>query len=80
MKVLGTDMNGQPRPEEIEFGVAGFEITIGKRLLKLFQQFIQFRMIVGQSLARLRYHAIRSGSPKFLRYETNPATSSSISQ
>jgi hypothetical protein len=46
-KMLGTDMDSEPRPEQIEPGMAGSDIAGVQRFLKLPQQFVQREVIVG---------------------------------
>lgn|SRR5215510_16338545 len=60
MKMLCANVHCESRPEEIEPGLADFEIGAIQRLLNFFQQSIQFRMIVGQLLALSWQHAVRS--------------------
>lgn len=47
MKMLGTDMDSEPRPEQIEPGMTGCDIPGVQRRLKLSQPLIQSDVIVG---------------------------------
>ena len=47
MEMFGAYVNSQPRPEQIQLGMAGCDIGSVQRLLKLLQHFSESAVIIG---------------------------------